>query len=124
MPIASGASESEPTLGALVHTIAHRRLPTQFYQLLQLAIPIAIQMASLGYYRLAGWLVVASVFGIWALCVKHVEDTESIGGRPSHWYQVGRSLAKGVGGALAAALVVDGLIQFLMLVFRCPGCAG
>ena len=34
----------DPTLGALLRSVAYHRLPTQFYQMLQLAIPFAAQL--------------------------------------------------------------------------------
>lgn len=113
----------EPTLAALLRAVADTRLPTQFYQLLQLAIPLAAQCWSYGWYRAAGWCVVTSLFGIWALCVQRLEDAELEDVRLA-WHRIGRRLSKGFGGVLATALAVEAVVRFLAVVFRCPGCAG
>ena len=64
----------EPTLGALLRSVAYHRLPTQFYQMLQMAIPFAAQLWFWGWKRSAGWMVVVSLFGLWALCEQRVDE--------------------------------------------------
>jgi hypothetical protein len=113
----------EQTLGALLRSIAYTRLPTQFYQVLQLAIPMAFQFWSYGLRRTALWMVVVSLFGIWALCVKRLEGTDPRDRRFA-WPRIGRSLSLGGAGALAGVLAVETAIRFMAFVFRCPGCAG
>jgi hypothetical protein len=115
--------QHDPTLGALLRSAAHTRLPTQFYQLLQLAIPFGVQFWSYGLYRTAGWMAVISLFGLWALCVQRLEDADERDVRFA-WPRIGRVLTRTVGGGLAAVLAIEGVIHFLSLVFRCPGCAG
>ena len=114
---------SEPTLSESLHSLAYTRLPTQFYQLLQLAIPFAFQFWSYGLRRTAGWMVVVSLYGLWALSVKRLEGTAADNPRFA-WTRIARSLTKGVGGALAGVLAVEAVVRFLSFVFRCPGCAG
>ena len=65
----------EPTLSESLHSVAYTRLPTQFYQLLQLAIPFAVQFWSYGLHRTAGCMTVVSLFGIWAHSVTRLEGT-------------------------------------------------
>lgn len=113
----------EPTLDALLRSVAYTRLPTQFYQLLQLAIPFAIQFWSYGLHRTAGWMIVVSLFGLWALCVKRLDGTDEHDARFA-WPRIGRRLTRGLGGALAGILAVEAVIRFMAFVFRCPGCAG
>jgi hypothetical protein len=113
----------EPTLATLLRSVAYTRLPTQFYQLLQLAIPMAFQFWSYGLHRTAGWMIVVSLFGLWALCVKRLENTDEHDVRFA-WPRIGRGLTKGIGGALAGILAIEAVVRFMTFVFRCPGCAG
>jgi hypothetical protein len=116
----------EPTLDVLLRSVAYTRLPTQFYQLLQLAIPFAFQFWSYGLYRTAGWMVVVSLFGLWALCVKRVDEQAEAApeDRGVRWARIGRAVFGGLGGALATALALEGFVRFMASVFHCPGCAG
>lgn len=120
---ATNSVVEEPTLVALLRSVAYTRLPTQFYQLLQLAIPFAVQFWSYGLHRTAGWMIVVSLFGLWALCVKRLEGADEHDVRFA-WPRIGRSLTKGLGGALAGILAIEAVIRFMAFVFRCPGCAG
>ena len=117
------APRADPTLDELLHSVAYTRLPAQFYQLLQLALPAAAELWSYGWYRSAGWMVVVSLYGIWALCAKRLDEAE-MERHPSPWLTIGRSVSKGAGIALAGALGIEGLVRILSFVFRCPGCAG
>jgi hypothetical protein len=116
----------EPTLGAVLRSIAYTGLPTQFYQLLQLAIPFGVQFWSYGLHRTAGWMAVVSLFGLWALCVKRIDERVDFGegGSTSVWPRIGRAVFSGLGGTLATCLALEGFVQFMSYVFRCPGCAG
>jgi hypothetical protein len=113
----------DQTLGALLRSVAYTRLPTQFYQMLQLAIPLAFQFWSYGLYRTALWMVVVSLFGIWALCVKRLDGTDPRDRRFA-WPRIGRSLALGAGGALAGVLMAEAALRFLAFALRCPRCIG
>lgn len=114
---------AEPTLDELLHSVAYTRLPAQFYQLLQLAIPAAAELWTLGWYRSAGWMALVSCFGLWALCAKRLDEAQSIKGPPA-WLRTTRTVTKGVGLALGGVLAVDMLMRILSFGFRCPGCAG
>ena len=116
-------ARDDQTLSALLRSIAYTRLPTQFYQVLQLAIPLAFQFWSYGLHRTALWMVVISLFGIWALCVKRLEGTDARD-RRFVWPRIGRGLARGFAGGLAGVLILDAFVRFMSFVFRCPGCAG
>jgi hypothetical protein len=115
--------EEEPTLGALLRSVAYHRLPTQFYQLLQLAIPFAAQLWIWGWRRSAGWMMVISLFGIWALCEKRVDELGEASPRAA-WQRIGRRLAGTTAALTAAALALEGFVRVMDLVFKCPGCAG
>ncbi|MEP6491848.1 MAG: hypothetical protein ABJF01_04180 [bacterium] len=118
-----GDARDDQTLATLLRSIADTRLPTQFSQLLQLAIPFAVQFWSYGLHRTAGWMVVVSLFGLWALAVKRLDGTDERDVRFT-WARIGRYLTGRVGTGLAAVLTVEAVIRFMTFVFRCPGCAG
>jgi hypothetical protein len=113
----------EPTLGALLRSVAYHRLPTQFYQMLQMAIPFAAQLWFWGWKRSAGWMVVVSLFGLWALCEQRVDELGEESPR-AVWPRIARRLTGAVGALLAGGLALEGFVQLMRLVFKCPGCAG
>jgi len=113
----------EPTLGALLRSVAYHRLPTQFYQMLQMAIPFAAQLWFWGWKRSAGWMVVVSLFGLWALCEQRVDDLGERSPRAA-WPRIARRRTGGVAALLAGGLVLEGFVQLMRVVFKCPGCAG
>jgi hypothetical protein len=119
---ANGIAE-DPTLGALLRSVAYHRLPTQFYQMLQMAIPFAAQLWFWGWRRSAGWMVVVSLFGLWALCEQRVDDLGERSPR-AVWARIARRLTGGVGALLAGGLALEGFVQLMRVVFKCPGCAG
>jgi hypothetical protein len=113
----------EPTLGALLRSVAYHRLPAQFYQLLQLAIPFAAQLWVWGWKRSASWMVVVSLFGIWALLEQRVDGRGEQSPR-AIWPRIGRRLAGGTAALLAAGLALEGFVQLTRVLFGCLGCAG
>src|SRR6185369_897845 len=66
-------ADDEPTLPNLLRSFAFGHFPTRFYQMLQLALPLSAQAWLLGFPRVAGWLLVLSAFGIWALAAQRME---------------------------------------------------
>jgi len=119
----ANAITEEPTLGALLRSVAYHRLPVQFYQMLQLAIPFAAQLWVWGWKRSAGWMVVVSLFGLWALFEQRVETMEEEA-RESIWPRIARRVAGGIAGLMATGLALEGFVQLMRVVFKCPGCAG
>src|SRR4051812_30177924 len=72
------SEESSPpvagnTLSEVLQKTAHAQLPSQFYGLLQLSLPLAYQAWTWQFYRTAGWLFVVSAFGLWALGQQHLK---------------------------------------------------
>jgi hypothetical protein len=122
-PSSAPAPRSDPTLDELLHSVAYTRLPTQFYQLLQLAIPLAAELWSKGWHQSAGWAALVSLYGVWALCAKRIDEADPEE-RISPWPRIGRSVTKGAGIALTCVLGVAAIVKVLSFVFHCPGCAG
>lgn len=113
----------EPTLGALLQSIAYQRVPAQFYQLLQLAVPFAFQCWAWGWKRTAGWLIVSSLFGIWALLEQRLDDDRGTP-RSRLWFGLGRRVSGAAAGLLAGGLVFEGVLQLMRILFNCARCAG
>jgi len=117
------APGAELTLDELLHSAAYTGMPTQFYQLLQLAIPLAAELWSIGWHQSAGWMALISLYGLWALCAKRIDEAEPEA-RVSRWLRVGRSVTKGAGLALGGVVGVAAIMKVLSWAFHCPGCAG
>jgi hypothetical protein len=122
-PAGAPGPGSDLTLDELLHSVAYTRLPTQFYQLLQLAIPLAAELWSKGWHQSAGWAALVSLYGVWALSAKRIDEADPEA-RISPWLRIGRSVTKGAGIALASVLGVGAIVKILSFVFHCPGCAG
>ena len=123
-------ADDEPTLPNLLRSFAFGHFPTRFYQMLQFALPLSAQAWLLGFPRVAGWLLVLSAFGIWALAAQRVErdslavEVYDLQAQPSKLARVARRLAGFTAGAVAGGLAIEVVVKLLSIVFRCPGCAG
>ncbi len=125
--IARDAPRDEATLSAALHSLALSHLPSQFYLGLQLALPAAVQFWAWGWHRSAGCMVVASAFGIWALgeqALDQAGDTTMGNGPPGRLARAVHWTSGLVAGGLTAVLLLDLVLRFLGVVFKCPGCAG
>ena len=122
---------SASTLSELLQKTAHAKLPSQFYGLLQICLPLAYQAWTWGLHRTAGWLVVASAFGLWALGQQHLKGhSESDDDPPPPrsklrgvWRLV-RGGAAAIGSVGAFVLFLEAFVRLMSGVFKCPGCAG
>src|SRR5438105_10970016 len=125
------ALAAEPgTLGALMRRVVGAEVPTRFYALLQVSLPLAWQCWTWGWRRSAGWLLVASAFGIWALAQQRIDGYVDDGlvvpirkGWSSAWRTL-RVVAAAIGCLTTLALVLEGFAQLMAGVFKCPGCSG
>lgn len=123
-------TSEEKTLAALLRRLAHTQVPARFAMALQLCAPLAVQCWSWGWHRTAGWLAVASAFGLWGLAQQRLDGyadevdrpATSIGRRRA-WRSL-RATAAVIGSTAAVALVLEGFAQIMAGLFGCPGCAG
>jgi len=124
-PQTSTAEElrEEPTLWALLRSVANAHLPARFYQLLQFALPLAVQFWMWGWRRSAALMLAVSAFGMWALCEQRLDSVDGHSARYP-WIRVGRWLGGAVAVITTGGLVAAVVIEILKVVFKCPGCAG
>lgn len=121
----------EPTLGNLLRETAYARMPARFYWLLQTCVPWALQAWAWGWPRTAGWLGVASTFGLWAIAEQHITGyaaaIDSFESRATTRLQLWRAVRAGasfVGIVGSGVMLIDLFLQLLSATFKCPGCAG
>jgi hypothetical protein len=124
-------STSAATLGDILRRAVYAQLPSRFYGALQLSVPLAAQFWTWGWRRTAGWLVVGSAFGIWALAQQKIVGYAEAGdvdlvaaGTPDLLWRVARSVGGAVGSLTALALLLEGFAQVMAAVYKCPGCSG
>jgi len=124
-------SRSGATLDEILRRSVYAQLPSRFYGMLQLCLPLAAQCWSWGWHRTAGWLMVASAFGLWALAQQQIDGYADAGDdRPLNGPRLGmawrgaRRMGGLVGSLTALALLLEGFAQVMAVVFKCPGCSG
>lgn len=124
-------SNRSGTLGDLVRRLAFAQLPSRFYAVLQLCVPLAAQLWLAGWHRAAGWCFAASSFGVWALAQQRLEghadavapdQTPAV--RLRRGWQFVRRTAAVLGSLSALVLLAEAFAQLMARVFNCPGCAG
>src|SRR5438034_11158043 len=111
---------SEPTLGSFLQRAAFAQLPARFYGLLQVSLPFAFQFWTWGWRRTAGWLVVASAFGLWALAQQQLEGYADADGLPlpASWFplrlwRLARGAAAVLGSLITLGLLLEGFAQLM-----------
>lgn len=127
----SRASSGSATLGDLLFRVAFAQLPSRFYGLLQLCMPVAIQFWTAGWHRTAGWFFAASSFGLWALAQQRLAGHADAGATErtptARWRRVWQIIWRGsavVASLTTFVLVGEAFAQLMARVFNCPGCAG
>ena len=103
----------EPTLGVLASRFVRTTLPRRLYQLLQLALPIAIDLGMRGWWRSATWSLSIAAFGAWGLADRWLAESARDNPSRARWVRVVRFIS----GALAAlAPIILLLEQFFRLL--------
>jgi hypothetical protein len=123
------SNPDDGTLPAALRSLSLTQLPSRFYLVLQVAVPMAFQFGSWGWRRAAASMVVVSAFGVWALCEQRIDqsrgsDEAMSNPAPGALFRLLHTVAGVIAGLTGAGLVVDAIIRFLSVGFRCPGCAG
>lgn len=108
----------EPTLGELATRFVRTTVPRRLYQVLHLALPVAIDVALRGWWRTAGWSLAIAAFGAWGLADQWVAESAADNPQRARWVRVVRAGA----GVLAAAPPIVLLLEaFLRLLGDAPG---
>ena len=106
-------SSTEPTLRAVLTREMRRALPGRLPYLLQLAFPLAIQFAILGWWRSGAWAFAISAFGAWGLADRWLATAPARGWR--------RNLARGARLLAATVAAVVPAVLLFELFFRLMG---
>jgi hypothetical protein len=117
-----GGPVAEPTLGEVLTRAVRTTVPTRLYQLLHLALPLAVDFAFRGWWRPAGWAVAVTAFGAWGLADRWLWNSATIDEARSRWSTRFARMARLIAGATAATLGAVLLLEvFLRLLGDAPG---
>lgn len=108
---------SEPTLGTLATRFVRTAVPRRLYQLFQLALPVAIDVAARGWWRTAGWSLALAAFGAWGLADRWLADSAADNPSRARWVRPVRLVA---GGLTVVPPIVLLLEAFLRLLGKAP----
>lgn len=121
-PSAANAAVAEPTLGVILTRAVRTTVPTRLYQVLHLALPLAVEFALRGWWRPALGALALAAFGAWGLADRWLWDVLASEYEERRWRM---RLARGARAAAgtAAALTAGGLALelFLRLLGSPPG---
>jgi hypothetical protein len=108
---------AEPTLGVLASRLVRSTVPRRLYQVLQLALPVAIDFAMRGWWRGAGWALAVAAFGAWGLADRWLAGSATDNPSRARWVRVARFIA-GASAALPPIILL--LEQFVRLLGNSP----
>lgn len=107
---------AEPTLAAVLTHAVRTAVPTRLYQLLHLALPLAVDFAFRGWWRPAAAAVAVTAFGAWGLADRWLwnaaEDAQP-GSWPTRVVRLGRVVAGTLTATLAAVLLLELFLRAL-----------
>jgi hypothetical protein len=112
---------AEPTLAEVLTHAVRTTVPTRLYQLLHLALPLAVDFAFRGWWRPAAAAVAVTAFGAWGLADRWLWNVVADDRRPGWSMRIawlGRAAAGTIAAALAALLLLE---LFLRLLGDAPG---
>jgi hypothetical protein len=93
-----------------------RTVPTPLYQLLHLALPLAVDFAFRGWWRPAAAAVALAAFGAWGLADRwlwNALDSEEPQGWPARLARATRVIAGTLAATLAAVLALELFLRLL-----------
>lgn len=108
---------SEPTLGALTTRFVRTTVPRRLYQLFHLALPVAIDVATRGWWRTAGWSLALAAFGAWGLADRWLAESAMDNPSRARWVRPLRLVA---GGLAVLPPIILLLESFLRLLGKAP----
>jgi hypothetical protein len=103
----------EPTLGALATHFVRTTVPRRLYQVLHLALPVAIDFAMRGWWRGAGWSLAIAAFGAWGLADHWMAESAADNPSRARWVRVVRVIAGGLAVIPPVVLVLESFLRLL-----------
>ncbi len=103
----------EPTLAALATRFVRTTVPRRLYQVLHLALPVAIDFAMRGWWRGAGWSLAIASFGAWGLADHWLAESASDNPSRARWVRVVRVVAGGLAVIPPVVLVLEAFLRLL-----------
>ena len=104
---------AEPTLGALATRLVRTTVPRRLYQILHLALPVAIDLATRGWWRSAGWSLAIASFGAWGLADHWLAESATDNSARARWVRVVRVIAGGLAVVPPIVLVLEAFLRLL-----------
>ncbi len=106
---------AEPTLGEVLTQAVRTAVPTRLYQLLHLALPLAVDFAFRGWWRPALGALAVTAFGAWGLADRWLWNASAYEYEEQRgWRMRLARIARGVAGTVAT-LAAGGLALELFL---------
>ena len=107
----------EPTLGVLATRFVRTTVPRRLYQLLHLALPVAIDLGMRGWWRSAAWSLAIAAFGAWGLADRWLAESALDNPSRARWVRVLRFISGGVAILPPIILLLE---QFVRLLGNSP----
>ena len=103
----------EPTLAALTTRLVRTAVPRRLYQLFHLALPVAIDLGTRGWWRGAGWSLAISAFGAWGLADHWLAESATDNPSRARWVRVIRAIAGGLAVIPPIVLLLEAFLRLL-----------
>jgi len=104
---------AEPTLGMLATRLVRTTMPRRLYQLLHLALPVAVDLAMRGWWRGAGWSLAIASFGAWGLADHWMAESAADDPSRARWVRVVRVVAGGLAVIPPVVLILEAFLRLL-----------
>jgi len=104
---------AEPTLGTLTTRFVRTTVPRRLYQVLNLALPVAIDFAMRGWWRGAGWSLAIASFGAWGLADHWMAESAVDNPSRARWVRMIRVIAGALAVVPPVVLVLEAFLRLL-----------
>jgi len=104
---------AEPTLGMLATRLVRTTMPRRLYQVLHLALPVAVDLAMRGWWRGAGWSLAIASFGAWGLADHWMAESAADDPSRARWVRVVRVVAGGLAVFPPVVLILEAFLRLL-----------
>jgi len=104
---------AEPTLGMLATRLVRTTMPRRLYQVLHLALPVAVDLAMRGWWRGAGWSLAIASFGAWGLADHWMAESAADDPSRARWVRVVRVVAGGLAVIPPVVLILEAFLRLL-----------